>query len=138
MQSDVEKIVISIKGSGENKDGDCAWACEIECVATQNNEEKKDSFRMEMYAVLNALRVVKSMSIPAEIRTNNEVIAQICQEMHEGKGCRAKNYLDLWSIIEREMKMLESKALKFDFKHKAEKDDNLKKAGKIAHDRKIE
>lgn len=138
MQNDVEKIVISIKGSGENNDGESAWALDIDCVSSQNNKKKGSSYEMEMYAVLNALRVVKSVSIPAEIRTNNEVIAQICQEMHEGKRCRAEAYLELWNDIEKEMKILDSKALKFVFKPKNEKDDNLKKAGKIAHDRKIE
>ena len=137
MKSDIEKVIISVKGSGENKDGECAWACEIDCVATQNNEEKRDSFRMEMYAILNALRVVKTISIPAEIHTNNEVIGQICREMHEGKGCRAKKNRDLWSIIEREIKMLESKTLEFEFKSKDEKDSKLKEVGKMAHDQQI-
>lgn len=136
--NDVEKIIISVKGSGENKEEECAWACKIDCVATQNKEEKKDSFRMEMYAVLNALRAVKAMSIPAEIRTNSKWIAQICQEIHEGQGCRAENNLDLWDTIEREIKVLNKSALTFEFKSLDEKDSHLKSAGKIAHDRTIE
>lgn len=138
MLSDVEKIIISVKGSGENKEGECAWAFEIDCMSTQNNEENKSAFRMEMQAVLNALRAVKALSIPAEIRMNNKVIAEICQEMHEGKECRANENLDLWSSIGKEMKMLESHALKFDFKQKIEKDSKIKNAGKMAHDKKIE
>lgn len=137
MQKDTEKAIISVKGSGENKDGECGWACKIDCVATQNNEEKKDSFRMEMYAVLNALRMVKAISIPAEIRTNNKVIALICQKMHGGKGYEPENNLDLWSVIDREIKMLENNALKFEFKPKDENDSKLDETGEMARDREI-
>lgn len=136
MQKDTGNVIISVKGSGENKDGECTWACVIDCVATQNNEENKGPFRMEMYAILNALRVAKTLSVPAEIRTNNEKIALICQKMHTGKGYEARENLDLWSIIEKEIKTLESDALKLEFIYKSEKDEQLERAEELIRNNK--
>ena len=82
--------------------------------------------------------MAKTISVPAEIRTNSEAIAMICQKMHGGEGYEPKNNLDLWSIINREIKTLESEALKFEFKPKDENDSKLKEVGKMAYKREIE
>ncbi len=86
---DENKVIVYTKGSGESRDGKYGWAYTLENMSSENND-KSDSFRTEMYAVLSALKAVdKSAAI--EIRTNNEAIAKICKGEY-----KADKSLDLY------------------------------------------
>lgn len=89
-----KKIVAYIKGSGKNKEGSCGYSYLLENADSGDGEEKKDSFRMEMYALLNTLETAKGTTNPIVIRSNYEKLIDICN----GKCERHKN-VDLWEKI---------------------------------------
>ena len=79
----MKKAIVYTKGSGENKDGKYGWAYTLEYLTSEDNE-KTDSFRTEMNAVLCALKAMDK-SVSVEIRTNNEAIAKLCEGTYKAK-----------------------------------------------------
>lgn len=132
--SDAERIVVNLKGSGKDKNGECGWSCDLKCVATENHEAKNDSFRMEMYAVLNTLKAIKGMELPAEIYSNNENIIRMCKKNWEDIENGKYENKDLWKKI-HDIKNEIKKEVIFEYRPKG---SETKEVGKMAHNKAIE
>lgn len=131
-------MITYLKGSGENKDGECGWSCKLKCATSENEEDKKDSFRMEMYAVLNALKAIKGMGVSAEIRSNSQNIVRMCKkEWREIENNKKYKNKDLWKKIHEVKDSLE-KAVYFTYDRIDRKDRDTIEVEEMAYAHKAE
>lgn len=124
---DENKVIIYTKGSGENKDGRYGWAYTLENMISENND-KSDSFRTEMYAVLSALKAADK-SATVEIRTNNEAIAKICEG--EYKADKSKDLYEEYKELEECFTKAGGKVI-FTYIPAEERDKHFDEARKMA------
>ncbi len=89
-------VIVYTKGSGKNENGRYGWAYTLEYM-TSEDDKNTDAFRTEMCAVLSALKALDK-SVSAEIRTNNESVAKICNG--EYKADKSKDLYDEYKEIE--------------------------------------
>lgn len=122
-----KKVIAYTKGSGENKDGKYGWAYMLEYMTSENNKNT-DSFRTEMNAVLSVLKAMDK-SVSVEIRTNNKVIADICNGDSVAK--KSKDFYDEY----KEQKELFTEAggdVSFSYISETEKDKHFEEVRKMA------
>lgn len=131
--SDVKKVIAYTKGSGQDNDDSCGWAYLLEYADSENGEEKKDSFRMEMYAVLHTLEALKGVSDPIEIRSNNKKIICICK-----KENKYRENVDLWEKIFALIDGFGKEQLKFEFMSVKERDEKFDKVKENARKKSVE
>ena len=128
-----KKIVAYIKGSGKNKEGSCGCSYLLEHADSGDGEEKKDSFRMEMYALLHTLEAVKGTTNPIVIRYNYQKLIEICMGI-----CKYHKNEDLWEKIFALIDCFGREQIKFEFMTTEEMEDKFKPVLQNARKRSVD
>lgn len=124
-----ERVVIYADGSAKGNKGGWAHVKEAE---EDSGIDKVNCMRMEMEAVLEAMRSVRDKSVPVEIKSDSEVVIKT---MNGEYGFHANE--DLWEEMFKERDLFPEGGIKFTHVRVADKDQGREQAHKAAHDKAV-